>query len=132
MSFALLGAELPGLSVHSNYERTSELRLMLIELGQSFVGVQNVSSNKKCQLFLVCNPVEEVVKALALKFGQKAVLIGDKNNNMEVVATRSNGRTTLGKLAATTKQKAASSKFHIYFQEDGRDHYFYVAQKEGV
>lgn len=131
MKFALIGAELPGLDVHSNYQRTSELRNELIKKGLSFVGVQNISANKKFQLFLVTFSREEEIISLAKIFGQKAVLISDESKNMEVVSTKTNGRTFLGKFVATTKAAAGKAKFYVTFEENGTQ-YYYIANKQGV
>lgn len=119
-----IGAELRGLDVHANYERTSELRSELLRLGMSFVGVSNISNGKKCQLFLVTTTDENAVLDLARKFGQKAVLVSDENRNTEVVSTKSNGRTNLGKLSQVSKEKALKSKFCLLVNEDNRDFYF--------
>lgn len=128
MKFALIGAELPEQDVHSNYARTCELRNELVKKGLTFVGVQNISSTKKCQLFFVTISDETEVIALAKEFGQKAVLISDENRSMEAVSTKSNGRTSLGRFQAVTKAAAEKAKFHITFQEDGKT-YYYVTKK---
>lgn len=130
MKFAILGAELRTLDVHSNYSRTCELRNELVKKGLAFVGVQNISSTNKCQLFLVTTNDESEIISLAKHFGQKAVLISDSDNNMEVVSTKSNGRTFLGKFEAVSLQTAKAAKFYITFQEDGKDYYFVT--KKGV
>lgn len=129
MNFALIGAELPGLDVHANYQRTSELRLILAEMGLSFVGVQNISSNKKFQLFLVSNSDERTMVSLAKKFGQKAVLISDEGKNTEVVSTKSNERKALGTLTQVDKAQAATAKFYITFKDEGKDYYYVTKRK---
>lgn len=129
MKFALIGAELRGLDVHANYERTCELRNELIKRGLSFVGVQNVVKTRKHQMFLVETTDETEVSLIATIFGQKAILISDEANNTEAVSTQnSTKRRALGKLVAVTKAEAISAKFHITFQEQGKD-YYYVTNK---
>lgn len=128
MKFALIGAELAEHDVHTNYSRTCELRNELVKKGLAFEGVQNISSTKKYQLFLVSASDELEIISLAKRFGQKAVLISDEDNNMEVVSTKSNGRTFLGKFEAVDKKAAESSKFYITFQDFGKT-YYYVTKK---
>lgn len=129
MKFALIGAELKGLDVHSNYQRTCELRNELIKNGLLFVGVQNIASNTKSQLFLIVTSDETQVSLIAKKFEQKAILIADEENNTEVVLVKSSKeRKTLGKLVAVSKEAAKGSKFYITFTEDGKE-YFYVTKK---
>lgn len=124
MKFALIGAELKGLDVHSNYERTTELRNALLQKGLSFEGVQNISSGKSSQLFLVTTSDLASIVSLAKAFSQKAVLISDEDYNMERVSVKNSDRHFLGKLTATTKADAKLSKFHLTFQEDGKQYYF--------
>lgn len=128
MKFALIGATLPALDYHSNAQRTSELRNLLINKGLTFVGVQNISSNITSQLFLVESTDESQVILMAQIFGQKAILVSDEHKNMEVVSTRSNGRTALGKLGPVSKDDAAKAKFCITFNESGKS-YYYVTKK---
>jgi sugar phosphate isomerase/epimerase len=124
---ALVGAELVGLDVHTNYERTNELRKELLRLGLSFVGMSNTSKGRKRQLFLVTITDESAVLDLARKFGQKAVLISDENRNTDVVSTKSTGRTNLGKLSPVSKDVAMKSKFYLSVTENGKD-YFWVTK----
>jgi hypothetical protein len=124
----LLGAELPGLDVHANYERTNELRADLLKLGLSFVGVSNVTATKKSHLFIVNDGDEASLATLAKKYGQKAILVSDEGRNTEVVSTKSTGRTALGKLVAAGKEEAKKAKFYLTFIEEGREH-FYITKK---
>lgn len=128
----LIGAELNGLDVHSNYERTNELRSDLIAQGLQFVGVSNVSSNKKSQLFIVSDVDEVTMATLAKKYGQKAILVSDEERNTEVVSTkRPNSKKPLGRLTAVTKDEAAKAKFYLTFTEDGKEH-FYITKPGGT
>lgn len=132
MKFALIGAELCGLDVHTNYQRTSDLRNELVKKGLSFVGVQNISSNKKSQLFLVTSSNESEIISLAQNFGQKAVLVSDEKGVTEVVATtKLSQRKCLGKLTQVTKDEANKAKFHIHFTEDGQE-YYYVTKRSSL
>jgi len=127
--FALIGAELRGNDVHANYERNSELRLDLVNLGLSFVGVTNVSRKGiSSQVFIVETSDELAIAYLARKYEQKSILVS-KNGTTEVVATKSsNGRKSLGKFESVTKAIATKASFHIKFIDGGRE-YFYITTK---
>lgn len=126
-----MGAEVSGLDVHTNFQRTNELRSDLLKMGLAFVGVSNVSAGKKSQLFVVSNSDEATMVELARKYGQKAILVADEKRNTEVVSTKSNGRTKLGHLVPVSKEVATARKFYITFIEDGKE-YFYVTNQGGV
>jgi hypothetical protein len=124
-NFAIIGAELRGLDVYANYNRTSELRADLIKLGLSFVGVSNISKGVKSQLFIVTEIDEGRAIALARRHGQKAALISDELGNIEVVSTKSKGRTKLGKFKpVSSKDIAARAAFYVTFVEDGQERFF--------
>lgn len=126
----LLGAELKGLDAHSNYQRTNDLRSDLLKLGLSFVGISNVSTDKKSQLFMVEGVQDlESVKSLARKYNQGVILTLDEDKNTEVVPTKSTGRAKgLGKLVQVNKAVAVKQNFYLTFVEDGKE-YFFVTKK---
>jgi hypothetical protein len=126
----LLGAEEKGLDVHSNYQRTNELRSDLLALGLSFVGVSKVQSGNKSQIFMV-KDVENVdqVRTLARKYGKKAVLVVDTNKVATVVSTSKERTNELGRLVQVDKAEAVQKKLYLTFYEDGKDYYF-ITSKE--
>lgn len=123
-----MGAEKQGMDAHSNFQRTSELRTELLALGLSFVGVSNVSSCRKSQLFMVQTSDVAPLVELAQKYEQKAILVVNSDNkDTEVVSTKSRGRKQLGKLVQVTKDVALKQRFYLTFVEDGKD-YFYITK----
>jgi hypothetical protein len=124
----LLGAEKNGQDAHSNFQRTNELRSELLALGLSFVGVSNVSSDKKSQLFMVQTSDESSLVEIAARYEQKAILVMDsEKKDTEVVSTKSKGRKQLGRMVQVNKDVAVKQRFYLTFVEDGKE-YFYITK----
>jgi hypothetical protein len=121
----ILGAEIEGLDVHTNYERTALLRTALLKEGLAFDGIINVTKEgRREQKFLVLTDDLEKMLKLARQFKQKTITISDSDRFTSLVSTESGEFTVLGKLQLVTKEEAKQANSFTLVRDDNTEYHF--------
>lgn len=123
----ILTAELPSLTYHENRERTDQLRMELLNMGYSIVGV-NMNG---LQAFLVTSLKYKPLVKLAVKYNQKTIYVSDENRETKKIdVLEPKAGIPLGKLLKITKSVNinSSKQLTLTFIEDGQQHVFSTEQ----
>lgn len=125
----ILSAELPSLDYHTNMERTSLLRMDLLNKGYSIVGVK---VNGLTGFVVTTDKLKPLVK-LAVKYDQETIYFSDKTRDTLKFSTlRPKTGIPLGKLLKSSKSvninSSKRSELTLTFIEDGKQHVFSTEQ----